>query len=73
MIRIEPVPLDSVPQIAAVLVAAAVACSAFGLALGALGLRFRDVFLVSNVAAFLLLLLHLFEHGSRRRVTLDVL
>ena len=38
-------------------VAAAAGCSAFGLALGALGLRFRDVFLVSNVASSVLLLL----------------
>ncbi len=52
-----PVPAGSVPQLAAVLVAAAAACSAFGLALGALGLRFRDVFLVSNVASSVLLLL----------------
>ncbi|MFD9244981.1 hypothetical protein ACFV0D_24205 [Streptomyces sp. NPDC059556] len=33
------------------------ACSAFGLAPGALGLRFREVFLVSNVASSVLLLL----------------
>ena len=52
-----PVPADSVPALAAVLLAAAAACSAFGLALGALGLRFRDVFLVSNVASSALLLL----------------
>ncbi|MDC0770673.1 ABC transporter permease [Streptomyces sp. HD] len=52
-----PVPMDSLPQLVAVLVAAAAACSAFGLALGALGLRFRDVFLVSNVATSVLLLL----------------
>ncbi|MCZ0980103.1 ABC transporter permease [Streptomyces diastatochromogenes] len=39
------------------MLAAAAACSAFGLALGALGLRFRDVFLVSNVASSVLLLL----------------
>jgi ABC-2 type transport system permease protein len=52
-----PVPVDSVPALAAVLLAAAAACSAFGLALGALGLRFRDVFLVSNVASSALLLL----------------
>ncbi|MEU5436575.1 ABC transporter permease [Streptomyces sp. NPDC020719] len=50
-------PAGAVPGLALVLVAAAVACSAFGLALGALGLRFRDVFLVSNVASSALLLL----------------
>lgn len=51
------IPLGSVPGLAAVLLAACAACSAFGLALGALGLRFRDVFLVSNVACSVLLLL----------------
>ncbi|MCX5381717.1 ABC transporter permease [Streptomyces sp. NBC_00083] len=50
-------PATALPGLALVLVAAAVACSAFGLALGALGLRFRDVFLVSNVASSALLLL----------------
>lgn len=50
------VPVGSLPGLGAVLVAAA-GCSAFGLALGALGLRFRDVFLVSNVASSVLLLL----------------
>lgn len=51
------VPVGSLPGLGAVLVAAAAGCSAFGLALGALGLRFRDVFLVSNVASSVLLLL----------------
>ncbi|MGW1025097.1 ABC transporter permease [Streptomyces sp. NPDC002577] len=51
------IPGAAVPALVVVLLAAAAACSAFGLALGALGLRFRDVFLVSNVASSLLLLL----------------
>ncbi|MGW1124068.1 ABC transporter permease [Streptomyces sp. NPDC002526] len=51
------IPLGALPGLGAVLLAAAAGCSAFGLALGALGLRFRDVFLVSNVAASVLLLL----------------
>lgn len=51
------IPLGAVPGLAAVLSAASAGCSAFGLALGALGLRFRDVFLVSNVAGSVLLLL----------------
>lgn len=51
------VPVGSLPGLGAVFVAAAAGCSAFGLALGALGLRFRDVFLVSNVASSVLLLL----------------
>ncbi|MFE0641271.1 ABC transporter permease [Streptomyces sp. NPDC058877] len=52
-----PVPAGSVPALGLVLLVAAGGCSAFGLALGALGLRFRDVFLVSNVASSGLLLL----------------
>ncbi|CAM5502208.1 ABC transporter permease [Streptomyces narbonensis] len=52
-----PVPAGALPGLGLVLLAAAGACSAFGLALGALGLRFRDVFLVSNVASSGLLLL----------------
>ncbi|ROQ67988.1 ABC-2 family transporter [Streptomyces sp. 840.1] len=39
------------------LLAAAAGCSAFGLALGALGLRLGDVFLISNVASSVLLVL----------------
>ncbi|XIE79056.1 ABC transporter permease [Streptomyces sp. SBR177] len=52
-----PVPAAALPGLGLVLLAGAAACSAFGLALGALGLRFRDVFLVSNVASSALLLL----------------
>ncbi|MYX14727.1 ABC transporter permease [Streptomyces sp. SID8374] len=51
------IPLGALPGLAAVLLAAAAGCSAFGPALGALGLRFRDVFLISNVAGSVLLLL----------------
>ncbi|WP_240799343.1 ABC transporter permease [Streptomyces sp. A0958] len=54
------IPVAALPGLGAVLLAAAAGCSAFGLALGALGalgLRFRDVFLVSNVASSVLLLL----------------
>ncbi|MGW4849758.1 ABC transporter permease [Streptomyces sp. NPDC004288] len=47
----------ALPGLGLVLLVAAAACSAFRLALGALGLRFRDVFLVSNVAGSALLLL----------------
>jgi ABC-2 type transport system permease protein len=52
-----PVPAGALPGLALVLLVAAGACLAFGLALGALGLRFRNVFLVSNVASSVLLLL----------------
>ncbi|MGP3633745.1 hypothetical protein ACTU45_10325 [Streptomyces sp. 24-1644] len=51
------IPLGAVPGLAAVLLAASAGCSASGLAPGALGLRFRDVFPVSNVAGSVLLLL----------------
>jgi ABC-2 type transport system permease protein len=43
--------------LALALAAGALACGFFGLTLGALGLRFRDVWLVSNVSVALLLLL----------------
>ncbi|MFI6347183.1 ABC transporter permease [Streptomyces sp. NPDC050560] len=51
------IPPGAVPGLLLALLAAALSGSAFGLALGALGLRFRDVFVVSNVAGALLLLL----------------
>ncbi|MER8113807.1 ABC transporter permease [Streptomyces sp. NPDC094031] len=51
------IPPDAVPGLLLALLAAAMSGSALGLALGALGLRFRDVFIVSNAAATLLLLL----------------
>ncbi|MFD8617764.1 ABC transporter permease [Streptomyces sp. NPDC059513] len=50
------IPLGALPGLAEVLLAAAPGCSASGLALGALGLRLRDVFLISNVAGSVLLL-----------------
>ncbi|MFI8517773.1 ABC transporter permease [Streptomyces sp. NPDC085481] len=52
-----PVPAGAPPGIGLVLLVAAVACSASGLVLGALGLRFRDVFLVPQAASSALLLL----------------
>ncbi|MEU1493686.1 ABC transporter permease [Streptomyces sp. NPDC005776] len=51
------IPVGALPGPAAVLLAVAAGCSALGLALGALGLRFRDVVLISNVASSGLLLL----------------
>jgi ABC-2 type transport system permease protein len=50
-------PLSSVPAIALLVVLSTLTCSAFGLAVGALGLRFRDVFMIANPAYFLMLLL----------------
>lgn len=51
------VPAAALPGLAAALGAGALACGFFGLTLGAIGLRFRDIWLVSNVAVSLLLLL----------------
>jgi ABC-2 type transport system permease protein len=48
---------SSVPGIAALVVLSTLTCSAFGMAVGALGLRFRDVFMIANPAYFLMLLL----------------
>jgi ABC-2 type transport system permease protein len=49
-------PLSSVPALALVVLLTTLACTAFGMAVGALGLRLRDVFLVANPAYFLMLL-----------------
>ncbi|MFC0506903.1 ABC transporter permease [Micromonospora costi] len=51
------IPVTALPGLLLMLAAAALACGFFGLTLGAIGLRFRDVWLVSNVAVALLLLL----------------
>ncbi|MFG2837072.1 hypothetical protein ACGFYE_18960 [Streptomyces zaomyceticus] len=51
-----PLPAGPLAGPGPVLLVVAGARSAFGLALGALGLRFRDVFLVTNVAGSVLLL-----------------
>ncbi|MFY1617236.1 ABC transporter permease [Micromonospora sp. WMMD736] len=50
-------PLGALPGLLLTLAVAALACGFFGLTLGAIGLRFRDVWLVSNVSVALLLLL----------------
>lgn len=51
------IPLSALPGLALTLGAGSLACGFFGLTLGALGLRLRDVWLVSNVSVALLLLL----------------
>jgi ABC-2 type transport system permease protein len=51
------IPPAALPGLALALAAGSLACGFFGLTLGALGLRFRDVWVVSNVSATLLLLL----------------
>lgn len=50
-------PSDALPGLAVTLAVAALSCGFFGLTLGAIGLRFRDVWVVSNAAVSLLLLL----------------
>ena len=50
-------PVPALPGLALAMAAGSLACGFFGLTLGALGLRFRDVFVISNVAVALLLLL----------------
>lgn len=48
---------SSVPAIALLVVLSTLTCSSFGMTVGALGLRFRDVFMIANPAYFLMLLL----------------
>ncbi len=71
-LNFEP-PLSSVPRLALIVLVTTTSCTAFGLAIGALGLRLRDSFMVSNPAYFLMLLLcgvnvplHVLPAGSRR-------
>jgi ABC-type multidrug transport system permease subunit len=51
------IPLDALPGLALALAVGSLSCGFFGLTLGALGLRFRDVWVVSNVSVALMLLL----------------
>lgn len=48
--------LARVPSLILVMALAAASCSAFGLVLGALGVRFRDVFIMSNIAHYIMLM-----------------
>jgi ABC-2 type transport system permease protein len=50
-------PLSSVPKLALIVLVTTTSCTAFGLLVGALGLRLRDSFMVANPAYFLMLLL----------------
>jgi len=50
-------PLSSVPGLAVIVLVSTTSCAGFGLVVGALGLRLRDVFTVANPAYFLMLLL----------------
>jgi ABC-2 type transport system permease protein len=49
-------PVDRIPALALVVVVSVAACTALGLLLGSIGLRARDVFFVSNLVYFLMLL-----------------
>jgi ABC-2 type transport system permease protein len=49
-------PLSSVPRLALIVVVTVTSCTAFGMVVGAFGLRLRDSFLVANPAYFLMLL-----------------
>jgi ABC-2 type transport system permease protein len=49
-------PLSSLPALALIVLVSTTSCTAFGLVVGALGLRWRDVFTVANPAYFLMLL-----------------
>jgi ABC-2 type transport system permease protein len=51
------IPPSALPGLALTLAIGSLACGFFGLTLGALGLRFRDVWVISNVSAALLVLL----------------
>ncbi|GAB7039899.1 MULTISPECIES: ABC transporter permease [Catenuloplanes] len=51
------IPASAIPLLALCLAAGAVASAFFGLTLGALGLRFRDIWVISNVTSALMVLL----------------
>jgi ABC-type multidrug transport system permease subunit len=51
------IPVSAIPLLALCLAVSSVACSFFGLTLGALGLRFRDIWVISNVTTALMVLL----------------
>lgn len=48
--------LGTIPELAVVVLLSTTTCTAFGLVVGALGLRWRDVFTIANPAYFLMLL-----------------
>jgi ABC-2 type transport system permease protein len=55
LLRFDP-PLTSVPRLALIVLVSTASCAAFGLVVGAFGLRLRDVFTVSNPAYFFMFL-----------------
>ncbi len=55
LLGFRPSPAE-IPGLALAVVVTAASCTGFGMALGSVGLRVRDVFLISNIAYFLMLL-----------------
>lgn len=56
LLRFHP-PLSSIPALALVVVVSAASCTAFGLTIGSVGMRARDVFMSANIAYYLMWLL----------------
>ncbi len=50
-------PLSSIPALLLVTLVSVVSCTAFGMTLGSVGMRARDVFMIANVAYYLMWLL----------------
>ena len=50
-------PLSSIPALAVVVVVSVASCTAFGLTIGSVGMRARDVFMSANIAYYLMWLL----------------
>jgi ABC-2 type transport system permease protein len=55
LLDFHPAP-STIPELAVVVLLSTASCTAFGLVVGALGLRWRDVFTIANPAYFLMLL-----------------
>jgi ABC-2 type transport system permease protein len=53
LLRFHP-PLSSIPALVVVLIVSVTSCTAFGLTLGSIGMRARDVFMSSNIAYYVM-------------------
>jgi len=56
LLRFNP-PVESIPALALVVVVSVSSCTAFGLTIGSVGMRARDVFMSANIAYYLMWLL----------------
>src|SRR5439155_11050490 len=56
LLRFHP-PVESIPALALVVVVSVSSCTAFGLTIGSVGMRARDVFMSANIAYYLMWLL----------------